>query len=829
MGTSGEKLISALFQSRYENFVKCLHCENQSMRSEVCMDWNLPVETETRSPLNFSTSFHSSMAAELLTGESQYFCSCCKSLQDAQKTLCWRELSPLMTFSCLRFQIDKSNWQRKKLIGRFQFPLMWGVQSLQKPDEKESVVDFNSYQALEFEDIYNKLSVTDVSNDSAVPSTIQFIKSISNCFRNSAGEYTCIDTSESMIWYQLHSVIVHDGSATSGHYSAFLLDCTQEGIWDKNTLQSDEGHSWLSSDEELARKLQQECDASLNLKETRPTNKPENQWQEVATTRNNKKKNKMDNKHDNPGHLNSSQDPVLSENKPPFSDILAVNQSSTSCQQSDFDQQKLLGSVFGNYYELNDSSVTPITLKHIMSAFDGDRSAYILVYRRIDNSSNSILGTVNAHSEKTIRGNASKIPKPPLVFEKEVEQYNDEIRAHRAQFQHDLAAGLITMPSTKRIVKIFCPNHLIFKDPFLWCVEDVDKLWSDEDKNISTGITSYFTRQEWKNELNCLWTPRQMGCPEDVSSCINLEVSPGSSWSDIEQQMNCISTFSAALGVDEDCLTVFSYLSNPEKCKPHNVDKWKLYLLECLSIGQHFIADSEILNTSTMMSPFDVLNESTYLLWNGSDFHGKAITASSRGVPLFVNAIQLTQKESSDCDTCDVLTNPLKIAVSSSVATWSELCHKIFDWFHMDSGMSVLWVRLKSKTLIRLWEGQFLASNATDLNLSEIKDMMKYSKQASSEPLDNTKNIEFWLERIPLDGQCGYLGKLYHYSLMGDIDLDISLPTWLLEHDIGDSLSLLNSLSTRLWTEEMIWPENNASSIFAFKVCIYNIVSLFFS
>eukprot|EP00742_Colponemidia_sp_Colp-10_P008382 GILJ01009078.1.p1 GENE.GILJ01009078.1~~GILJ01009078.1.p1 ORF type:complete len:1079 (-),score=209.65 GILJ01009078.1:147-3383(-) len=131
---------------------------------------------------------------ELLNGSNQYFCENCQKKTDAKRGIRIRECPPILTFCLNRFDYDWSTDERKKITSRFAYPL--------ELDMSPFLVD----------------------NVHAI--------------------------------YELSAVIIHRGTAYSGHYHAYIRDMMVEGTWIEPTTepasQLDNGLSVIDSSSESA-------------------------------------------------------------------------------------------------------------------------------------------------------------------------------------------------------------------------------------------------------------------------------------------------------------------------------------------------------------------------------------------------------------------------------------------------------------------------------------------------------------------------------------------------------------------------------------------------
>lgn len=98
---------------------RCLNCNTITEREEKYYDLLLQV----LSCKDTATSLRCYTAPELLEGSNKYACDTCESKQNAHRRVAIKSTPPLMTISCQRFDIDRTNWQRVKVTTKCEFPL----------------------------------------------------------------------------------------------------------------------------------------------------------------------------------------------------------------------------------------------------------------------------------------------------------------------------------------------------------------------------------------------------------------------------------------------------------------------------------------------------------------------------------------------------------------------------------------------------------------------------------------------------------------------------------------------------------------------------------
>lgn len=209
-GTQNEKLIQNLYRGKMQDFVKCLKCGRESLRSDVFLD--LPLAVKHFGAVEAFRSVEEALQAfvspELLDGSNQYFCEKCNSKQDAHKGLRVTEFPYLLTIQLKRFDFDYNTMHRIKLNDRMTFPDVLDLNPfVYHPDSKET--DFTT----------GTTASAGWNQGDSVSAGQQLDRAYVNKLLK-RGEYV----------YELFSVMVHQGSAAGGHYFAHIKNLDQ-GRW----------------------------------------------------------------------------------------------------------------------------------------------------------------------------------------------------------------------------------------------------------------------------------------------------------------------------------------------------------------------------------------------------------------------------------------------------------------------------------------------------------------------------------------------------------------------------------------------------------------------
>lgn len=238
--TLGAELCKSLYQGILSYRTSCQKCNYTSIRREGFYDLNLQVNSYT----DLIQSLRAYFAYETLDGDSRYFCEKCSSKQPAIRYSNVENLPPVLTFSLNRFRIDKStNWRRQKLVSYYSFPLIYNF-TLSNLDEElmplspdnDEISLRNKDRGLWIENVASialKLAMKLINDNTDVnfeingldePTKMHLDESILANFARDISNDNCNI-------YQLSSVIMHSGSAYSGHYFAYIRDNSNEGDW----------------------------------------------------------------------------------------------------------------------------------------------------------------------------------------------------------------------------------------------------------------------------------------------------------------------------------------------------------------------------------------------------------------------------------------------------------------------------------------------------------------------------------------------------------------------------------------------------------------------
>lgn len=140
------------------------------------------------------------LAPEVLTGENQYYCESCASLQNAEKTMQITEEPEYLILTLLRFSYDQKYHVRRKILDNVSLPLV-----LELPVKRTSLSSLSEGWSADAD-------FTDVNENLA-----------KKLKPSGTEEAFC----PKLVPYLLSSVVVHSGvSSESGHYYSYARNIT---------------------------------------------------------------------------------------------------------------------------------------------------------------------------------------------------------------------------------------------------------------------------------------------------------------------------------------------------------------------------------------------------------------------------------------------------------------------------------------------------------------------------------------------------------------------------------------------------------------------------
>ncbi|CDW84271.1 ubiquitin carboxyl-terminal hydrolase 40 [Stylonychia lemnae] len=331
--TAYEALIDQLYRGNLSHLIICQKCNTPRVREEKFLD----LLVQVKNCKDICESLQKFFAFDKLDGDNQLFCDHCNEKTDTLKGQRITKLPPILTICLARFDIDYTKWERIKVNDRFEYPLEIDLKDFVEPD--------------------------------ALPLQADTV-------------------------YELKSIIIHRGGAYGGHYYAYIQDELQEGDWH---LQMPEQFSKEPKVVEKVKydpkkfmteeQIKAEEEAKLNQADAAITIDIETDNQENS---NNNKQNKggkggkkqkgnnkqQQNQKKNQNKTNNQQQQQKKNEKKE----IEVEYNYDEC---DFPIPYSDRRLINNWYDFNDSQVTPLLPGKLQSQFGGSsENAYMLVYRQ---------------------------------------------------------------------------------------------------------------------------------------------------------------------------------------------------------------------------------------------------------------------------------------------------------------------------------------------------------------------------------------------------------------------------------------------------------------
>jgi ubiquitin C-terminal hydrolase len=181
-GTQQKNLINELYQGKIKDYVKCLECNIESARVNVFLDISLCIRRfgSDKTYESVEAALDAFVEPEILDEGNKYFCDKCQKMCKAHKGLKFEAFPYIISLQLNRFDFDYSTMSRFKLSNTVTFP---------------EVLDFKKYLKEPEEQTTDDEGLNDKSTK-----------------------------------YELFSIMIHSGSATGGHYYAYIK-CFETDQW----------------------------------------------------------------------------------------------------------------------------------------------------------------------------------------------------------------------------------------------------------------------------------------------------------------------------------------------------------------------------------------------------------------------------------------------------------------------------------------------------------------------------------------------------------------------------------------------------------------------
>uniref|UniRef100_A0A182WLG6 Ubiquitin carboxyl-terminal hydrolase 47 n=1 Tax=Anopheles minimus TaxID=112268 RepID=A0A182WLG6_9DIPT len=124
--TEQSDLINRLYQGHMIDYVKCLECNTEKQREDKFLDIPLPVRPFGSTVANecVEDALQGFVKPEILNESNQYFCDTCNKKCDAHKGLKFTKFPYILTLHLKRFDFDYQSFHRIKLNDKVTFPEM---------------------------------------------------------------------------------------------------------------------------------------------------------------------------------------------------------------------------------------------------------------------------------------------------------------------------------------------------------------------------------------------------------------------------------------------------------------------------------------------------------------------------------------------------------------------------------------------------------------------------------------------------------------------------------------------------------------------------------
>lgn len=195
-GTREEKVIADHFAGKFDNQLICKGCPHYSERSEPFLSVSLNVKNK-KSVHESLTSF---VEGEMLEGNNAYLCEKCDKKVDTLKRTCIKRLPKVLILVLKRFEFDFETMQKHKLNDLCEFP--HELNMLNYTAEGLAILDHQKEAKRKRE------AGEEVDSDE----------------EDGQGDHAKLPFPKEYYEYNLKGIVVHTGTADSGHYYSFIQD-----------------------------------------------------------------------------------------------------------------------------------------------------------------------------------------------------------------------------------------------------------------------------------------------------------------------------------------------------------------------------------------------------------------------------------------------------------------------------------------------------------------------------------------------------------------------------------------------------------------------------
>ena len=217
--TEQANLINELYQGKIKDYVKCLECNKENARVSVFLDISLCIR-----PFGSDKTYESVEAAldayiqpETLDEANAYYCDRCERMCRAHKGLKFESFPYIISLQLNRFDFDYTTMSRFKISNRVSFP------------ETLNVKKYLSSEGRRHRRRSQLLSTTSLDANNQVEQHVD-AKMDTDDAADGDDDDVEENVDDSIYDYELFSIMIHSGSATGGHYYAYIK-CFETGQW----------------------------------------------------------------------------------------------------------------------------------------------------------------------------------------------------------------------------------------------------------------------------------------------------------------------------------------------------------------------------------------------------------------------------------------------------------------------------------------------------------------------------------------------------------------------------------------------------------------------
>jgi ubiquitin carboxyl-terminal hydrolase 9/24 len=192
-GSPHQDTIKQHFGGKYANEMICKGCPHKYDRTEDFLTIPVPVKNQK----SLQQGLLATVQGEMLEGENAYYCEKCDKKVDTLKRQCIKRLPRYMMLPLKRFEFDYDKMIRVKVNEYFEFPLEINME----PYTSEGLSKRERIQKAKEE-----------KGEEEAQAIVEEIEKEPSKYPKEYYEY------------QLSGIVVHSGTADSGHYYSFIKD-----------------------------------------------------------------------------------------------------------------------------------------------------------------------------------------------------------------------------------------------------------------------------------------------------------------------------------------------------------------------------------------------------------------------------------------------------------------------------------------------------------------------------------------------------------------------------------------------------------------------------